>query len=191
MPCSEFGIRRHYSLIRLWDKPGNARSITLCLDSEMNSRHKSHDFASSAHWVTGTDDDPKRTMSHRDSSLPSRTLGHRERSLLNPGIGQSGTQMPQIAHWVIGTVVCSIANWVNGTDLCPTPLWGIGSENCPTAQWVKRTDLCPRGIALREGSDGVASLNGDAYAVRRSGSQQVEYDCRTRKRPGMWARAKR
>src|ERR1700692_3154237 len=85
----------------------SARSITLCLDSEMNSRHKSRDFASSAHWVTGTGDDPKRTMGYRDRSLPSRTVGHRERSLLNPQIGQSGTQMPQIAHWVIGAVVCS------------------------------------------------------------------------------------
>jgi hypothetical protein len=85
----------------------SARGITLCLDSEMNSRPKSHDFASSAHWVTGTGDDPKRTMSYRDRSLPSRTVGHRERSLLNPQIGQSGTQMPQIAQWVIGAVVCS------------------------------------------------------------------------------------
>jgi hypothetical protein len=46
-----------------------------------------------------TGDDPKRTMSYRERSLPSRTLGHRERSLHNPQIGQSGTQMPQIAHW--------------------------------------------------------------------------------------------
>src|SRR5882672_6806221 len=99
----------------------SARGITLCLDSEVSSRHKSRDFASSAHWVTGTGDDPKRTMSYWDRSLPSRTLGHRERSLLNPQIGQ-GTQMPQIANWVIGALVCSAANWVNGNALCPTPL---------------------------------------------------------------------
>jgi hypothetical protein len=85
----------------------SVRRIILCPDSEMDSRQKSNDFASSAHWVTGTGDDPKRRMSYRDRSLPSRALGHRERSLLKPQIGQSGTQMPQIAHWVIGAVVCS------------------------------------------------------------------------------------
>ncbi len=90
--------------------------------------------------------------------------------------------MQQFAYWVIGEVFCLTAKWVNGTDLsspshwgfrsedCPTAYWvmridfcslsrwGFGSENCPTAQWVKQTDLCPSGIALREGSNAVASF---------------------------------
>ena len=117
----------------------SARGISLCLDSEMNSRQKSHDFASSAHWVTGTGDDPKPTMSYRDRSLPSRTVGHRERSLLNSQIGQSGTQMPQIAHWVIGAVVCSTRELGHWNRSLPNSTLGHRERELPN-RTVGQTD---------------------------------------------------
>jgi hypothetical protein len=141
----------------------SARGITLCLDSEMNSRPKSHDFASSAHWVTGTGDDPKRTMSYRDRSLPSRTVGHRERSLLNPQIGQSGTQMPQIAQWVIGAVVCSNRELGQWDRSLPNSTLGHRERELPKPHGGSNGPIFGRaGLRLGKAQTRSHSLNGDA-----------------------------
>ena len=111
-----------------------------------------------------------------NSSNSGRVVGEREVPISQPlarwqnSIPSDGSLlgMPQIVFWVIRPAVCSIANWVNGTDLCP-------NGNAFRERLKTRSHL----------------LKGNACAVRRPGSQQVEYDCRTRKCLGMWARAKR
>src|ERR1700723_1890223 len=92
--------------------------------------------------------------------------------------------MPQFAYWVIGDVSCPTAKWVNGTDLCSPSHWGFGSEDCPTAYWVKRTDLCPKARMRLRSHAPVASLEAGRTSDWPTANQQVEYDCRTRKRPG-------